>query len=162
MFKGLCPSFLIKMRLEGSTIQNVNFFTGLEGIQQRFVPFNGGFGTQQLHWLAHTLEEAVDQNQSILVASHLPLHLEAASPQNLAFDYDQALDILKTHGQGRVVAYFAGHRHSGGYHHSTDGIHHLTIQAPLTHGLCFAYADVYSNQIQLQGQGKQRSYLLNF
>ena len=140
----------------------VNFFTGLEGVNQRFVPFNGGFGQSQLNWLAEVLDQAVQKDEKIIVASHLPLNEKAANPQNLAFDYDDALQILHTHGQGCIVSYFAGHRHSGGYAQDHMGIHHLTIQSPLTHGLCFASADVYSNRLEIQGQGKHRSYTFHF
>ena len=30
----------------------VNFFEGLKGEEMRFVPFNGGLGESQLHWLS--------------------------------------------------------------------------------------------------------------
>lgn len=140
----------------------VNFFEGLSRENQRFVPFNGGFGQVQLQWLKEILAQAQHNNERCLVVSHLPCFTEAASPKNVAFDADDLRSILNTYSE-QVVAYFAGHRHGGGYAQDQEsGIHHLTIQAPLTHGLCASTVKVYPNYLELEGLGKQRSYTLKF
>ena len=135
-----------------------NYFDGLSRDKLRFVPFNGGLGEQQRTWLKSELDEAKQVDEQVLVMGHLPLYPEAASPRNVAFDADEALSVLQQ--SGCVAAYFAGHRHRGGYAQDTTGIHHVTVQAPLIHGYCAATADVYSDRITICGEGAHKSYRL--
>lgn len=140
----------------------VNFFEGLPSKDQRFVPFNGGIGQEQLQWLKEVLVQAKLENERCLIASHLPCFTKAASPKNVAFDADELRATLNEYNE-QVVAYFAGHRHGGGYaQDSESGIHHLTIQAPLTHGLSASTIKVYEQYLELEGLGRQRSYSLSF
>ena len=140
----------------------VNFFEGLSKKHQRFVPFNGGFGQTQLTWLKETLSQAQKNNERCLIASHLPCYSKSASPKNVAFDADELRQTLNEYSQ-EVVAYFAGHRHGGGYAQDPkSGIHHVTIQAPLTHGLCASTITVYKDYLDLVGLGQQKSYSLKF
>ena len=137
----------------------VNFFEGLEGLEQRFVPFNGGFGEEQLRWLKHTLEAAEKQGNRVMIFTHTPIFEGAASARNLAFDYDRALSVI--HNSKAVKVVMAGHYHRGGYAQDECGVHHVTIQSPLTHGHCFALVEVYKDKIECVGRGKQRSYTLS-
>ena len=139
-----------------------DYFEGLEGLEQRFVPFNGGFGTEQLEWLKETIASSHTQKERVLVFVHNPICEDAASAKNLAFDYDTALDILHSTPTGHVVAVFAGHYHNGGYAQDGHGIHHITIKAPLTHGKCFAYADVFNDRLHCAGKGAQPSFDCSF
>lgn len=136
-----------------------NFFEGLKGLEQRFVPFNGGFGSKQLSWLAQQLGAAKEKGERVIIFTHTPIFEGAASARNLAFDYDEALE--KIHTVGVVDLVMAGHYHRGGYAQDKYGVHHLTIQSPLTHGHCFAVMEVYEDKIECKGQGKQRSYTLS-
>ena len=117
-------------------------------------------GKKQLRWLRSTVKQAKANGDRIFIFSHLPFLDSAADAQNIAFDYDEVLDILHRDGEGQVVAVFAGHCHRGGYARDDYGIHHITMQSPLTHGECFGYVDVYESQLVLSGVGKQRSYSL--
>lgn len=145
---------------ERSKQGSVNFFDGLQGDQQRFVPFNGGLGERQLTWLHNVLELARDNGERVLVFSHIPLCSEASSEKNLAYDYAEVLRILHQIGAGSVVAVLAGHYHQGGYARDNKGIHHITLSAPLTHGESFGHLDVYEQQLVLTGTGGQSSYTL--
>ena len=136
-----------------------NFFEGLTPPKQRYVPFNAGLGAEQLSWLQGELSEARRAGDRVLVMGHLPLYAPAASPRNVAFDADEALEILQA--AGCVSAYFAGHRHGGGYARDASGIHHVTVQAPLTHGLCAALVDVSADCISVHGEGAHQSYQLS-
>ena len=124
----------------------------------RFVPFNGGFGEKQLDWLRHTIAQAVQNTEKILLFVHNPIYEAAASARNLAFDYDRVLHILHNTPKGSITAVFAGHYHRGGYAQDTHGIHHITILSPLTHGSSFAYADVYHDRIDVVGIDAQPSF----
>jgi hypothetical protein len=51
-------------------------------------------------------------------------------------------------GGDRVVAYFAGHAHQGGYMIDTHGIHHRTLESPLECApgvVAFGTVDVYDS-----------------
>jgi manganese-dependent ADP-ribose/CDP-alcohol diphosphatase len=139
----------------------VNYFDGLEGLNKRFVPFNGGLGTEQLEWLRTVLSQAKEKGDKVVIFTHAPLYEGAASARNLAFDYDEALTIIHEEGEGSVVAVMAGHFHRGGYAQDEHGVHHVTIQSPLTHGACFGVVEVYPDHLALVGQGAQRSHMLS-
>ena len=136
----------------------VDYFEGLEGLERRFVPFNGGLGAEQIAWLRSELNSCVRNREKVLIFVHNPLHPAAASEKNLAFDYDEVLQILHHESGKQVVAVCAGHYHRGGYTRDEHGIHHLTVQSPLTHGECFGYVDVYADRLEIKGQGAHRSH----
>ncbi|MEC7986305.1 MAG: metallophosphoesterase, partial [Myxococcota bacterium] len=140
----------------------VDYFRGLSGLNQRFVPFNGGLGEKQLLWLSLRIQEAVAAGERILVFSHIPLCPDAASARNIAYDYDRVLEILETEGKGNVKAVFAGHYHRGGYAKDKAGIHHLTLRAILTHNDSFGHVDVYMDRLEFVGRGGHGSKNLSF
>jgi len=136
-----------------------NFFEGLSRERYRFVPFNGGFGARQLSWLEAELTEAQARGERALIASHLPIFGDAASVRNVAFDADEALEITARFAP-HVALYMAGHRHGGGYAQHASGVHHLTVQAPLTHGVCGATVEVYEGRLMIHGLGAHKSHHL--
>ena len=104
---------------------SVNFFEGLTGMGSRFVPFNGGFGREQLEWFRETLEAARWSGERVIVLTHMPIHPMAcgrqahddpASAKNLPYDGPEAHRIIWEHGRGCVVAILAGHAHGGGHY----------------------------------------------
>jgi len=141
---------------------NVNYFSGLEGEQQRFVPFNGGFGARQLDWLRQQLKAAASQGDKVVILNHIPLFHEAASWKTVSYDCIEALEVLHEEGASCVVAVFAGHSHKGGYAVDGAGLHHVTVQAPLTHGMSFGCVDVFEDRLELIGQGALPSRTLTF
>ena len=138
----------------------IDYFKGLSGVDQRYAPFNGGLGQRQLEWLREALKEAQSSDERVMIFSHLPIYHPAADSQNIAFDYDRVLELIDEVDRGRVVAVFAGHCHRGGYAQDERGVHHVTIQSPLTHGECYGYIDVFSDRVEVYGVGAQRSYTL--
>lgn len=50
-----------------------------------------------------------------------------------------------------MVAVFAGHLHGGGYALDGEGIHHVTVESPLTHDEAFGYVDVFADRLELVG-----------
>lgn len=84
-----------------------DWFRGMEdaGYRRRFVPYNGGFGAEQLSWLRAELKSASDAGDRAVVLSHVPLHPEACGGGTMAWDYDDALDVLRSEeaGGGRDV-----------------------------------------------------------
>ena len=44
----------------------------------RWVPFNGGLGDQQTQWLRHTLHEAKQRGDRVVIFSHIPVNVEVS------------------------------------------------------------------------------------
>ena len=61
-----------------------------------------------------------------------------------------------------MVALFAGHKHSGGYGVDPEGMHHVTVESPLTHADCYGYVDVYEDRLELVGSGDLPSRTMKF
>ena len=136
--------------------QGINFFEGLERDEDlRYVPFNGGLGTQQLKWLRAEVRAASERGDRIVVLTHVPLLAEAASPRTLVYDSEAALEILHDEGRGQVVAVLAGHLHRGGYACDSAHIHHVTIRSPLSFERCFGYMEAYPDRLELVGSGEE-------
>ena len=42
------------------------------------------------------------------------------------------------------------------------GIHHVTLEAPLTHGVSYGTVEVYKDRLELKGQGNMRTCTMPF
>eukprot|EP00966_Prymnesium_polylepis_P310339 7170082-Prymnesium_polylepis.1 len=110
-----------------------DWFAGLDGLERRWVPYNGALGAAQLTWLRKELRAARHAGERVLVLSHAILHPAACDGTTLTWDYAEALREI--HRAGCVVAVVAGHDHAGGYHRDERGVHHLTLRSPLNDGV---------------------------
>ena len=120
-----------------------SFTAGLTGVEQRYVPINGGLGLEQLAWLEAELTEADRLGQRCLLLSHVVLHPDASDGSTLLWDYEACLRVIRKHGC--VAAALAGHQHEGGYAHE-DGVHFVTFKSPLNlgdDGSCFAALEIH-------------------
>lgn len=119
--------------------------------------YNGGLGARQLTWLWHTLQEAVDAVEPVLVFCHFPIYPD--NTHNL-LNTEVLLELLSACPQ--VVAYFNGHNHRGNYG-IYQGIHcvniHGVVEAEDTNA--FATVDVHKGHLMLNGFGRQESRKLN-
>merc|ERR1719276_602600 len=87
---------------------------GLEGLEKRFVAFNGAVDVPQIEWLRSTLEEAKVKGEKVIILSHQPILPGSSSPVCLIWNYDVVLNLLREY-KCTVAAAFAGHAHRGGY-----------------------------------------------
>ena len=123
-------------------------FTGnLEGLNQRFVFYNGAVGDKQLEWFDKELEDAKAAEQNVLVFCHMPLLPGICRPGMLLWNYDAVLDTIHAHGN-RVKGVFCGHVHHFGFKRDDRGIPHMVLPAILEtapgtdgHGMIEAHAD---------------------
>lgn len=106
-----------------------DFFHELEEDLHRYVPYNGAIGQQQLKWLHNTLQASMEKNHKCIVLCHMPVYRPASSAKNLLWNAEEVLSLLQRYPN--VVAYLAGHDHTGGYACDTAGIHHIVPPAPL-------------------------------
>jgi len=110
----------------------VDFAGGLHGLDRRFTPMGGGFRKEQLAWLGEQLAEAEDAGDRVMVFTHLPVMPESTVPGALAWNYDEALAVLRRASPGTVALVLAGHFHEGGHaQDSSSGTHHVTLPSPL-------------------------------
>jgi manganese-dependent ADP-ribose/CDP-alcohol diphosphatase len=138
---------------------------GMEGVQKRFVAFNGGVDTVQLEWLRGTLQQARDAKEKVIILSHQPILPGSSSPVCLVWNYDEVLTILREYNDVVVVS-LSGHAHKGGYQRDEEsGIHFRVIEAALespspikTYGM----VDMYDDRLIIRGFGECTSAEYDF
>eukprot|EP00242_Pyramimonas_sp_CCMP2087_P008312 CAMPEP_0198207660 /NCGR_PEP_ID=MMETSP1445-20131203/11098_1 /TAXON_ID=36898 /ORGANISM="Pyramimonas sp., Strain CCMP2087" /LENGTH=382 /DNA_ID=CAMNT_0043880775 /DNA_START=197 /DNA_END=1348 /DNA_ORIENTATION=- len=129
-------------------INGGNWFQGVEGLQRRFVPYNGQFSATQLQWLRGVLGGAATAGERVIIACHQPCYPAATNDCNLPFNYDLCLNILHEF-KGVVVAWIAGHDHDGGYAVDEGGIHHMVPASPLEVEVgedAFGHVEVFASE----------------
>ena len=111
------------------------YFEGLEGLGNRWVPFNGGVGEEQLAWLRGQLSEAVANDERVIVFSHLLVHPETTanrSGRTLIWNYQDVLDAVEDERWGKnVAAVVSGHQHEGGLFTNDNGTHFVVMESPM-------------------------------
>eukprot|EP01095_Lingulamoeba_sp_RSL-Kostka_P005931 TRINITY_DN1805_c2_g1_i2.p1 TRINITY_DN1805_c2_g1~~TRINITY_DN1805_c2_g1_i2.p1 ORF type:complete len:264 (-),score=101.07 TRINITY_DN1805_c2_g1_i2:336-1127(-) len=51
----------------------VDWLEGVEGVEKRFVPYNGGIKEEQQTWLKNTLEDCKNNNEKAFIFAHSPI-----------------------------------------------------------------------------------------
>jgi len=135
-----------------------NWYDGIEGYQRRFVPYNGGFGKEQLDWFASELALASVKQERVIVLSHVIIHPKACAGGTMAWDYEKALDIIHSINNSNdvevVIAVLCGHDHRGFYYQDETGVHHCTFSSPLnkgSKGKAFGMIKVSPNTMEIVG-----------
>lgn len=134
-----------------------NWFMGMEdaGYRRRFVPYNGGFGNEQLEWFREELRSAAEEGERVIVMSHVILHPLACGGDTMVWDFEEALEAIGSEAAGGcVAAVLSGHDHKGGYHCDDNGVHHCTFSSPLNKGedgFAFGLVHVGSDCIEIRG-----------
>ena len=138
---------------------------GMDGVNKRFVAFNGGVDKPQLQWLEETLQQAREAREKVIVLSHQPILPGSSSPVCLVWNYEDILAILRQFNDVVVVS-LSGHAHKGGYERDEEsGIHFRVIEAALespspikTYGL----VDMYDDRLVIRGFGECTSAEYDF
>jgi len=129
---------------------------GLEGVEMRFVAFNGAVGQIQLEWLRSTLERVRALNEKAVIISHQPILPGSSSPVCLIWNYEEVLDVLREYDDV-VVASWSGHAHKGGYKRDDrSGIHFRVFEAALENNdphKTYSIIDVYDDRMEVRGFG---------
>lgn len=174
-------AFLNKKNPNNFEEKGVDWTQGLSGKSQRFVPYNGAIGKNQLSWLRETLLTALASNEKCIILSHVSLIPGACSISCVVWNYEEVLRIL--HNPGRtiedgsttsaeesgddefgptpVICCLYGHAHKGGYRMDRRGIHHITLQAPLEavgDEMAHATIDLMEDHLVIHGEGRVTSY----
>lgn len=136
---------------------------GLEGLERRFLMFNGAVGKEQLEWLDGILQEATELKQNVVVCCHLPLDPGASSKEALLWNYDEVMGVI--HRYNCVKVCLAGHDHKGGHSIDSHGVQHRVLEAALE---CppgtdaYGYIDVYDDKLSLIGTDRMVSTDMQF
>ena len=130
------------------------WFRGLRGTARRWVPFNGGFGREQLAFMRRELRRAAEHAERVVILTHVVLSPRACDGTTIAWDYDEVLTLI-AESKPTVAMVIAGHDHQGGYHlDAASGVHHLTLRSPLNEGAAgraYARVLVFADRIELRG-----------
>lgn len=103
---------------------------------------------------------AVLPHQQLMIyccsSGHLPVHPCSTDPICLAWNFDELLAIIGSHGS--VVCFIAGHDHDGGYCRDRNtGVHHLTLEGVIEtppDSDAFGTVSVYEDRMVLKGRGR--------
>lgn len=151
---------------------NADWLEGLVGIERRFVPFNGGLGSEQLEWLRGEL----DFDGRVVIAIHVPVEEGTASPTCLLWDFGEVGSVIRE-SRASVVAVFAGHDHNGGYKVVDHLVgeeedkkrltHHITLQSPMVapnvgHQWAHGVVSVYDDHLHMHGFGSVPTKIMPF
>ena len=143
--------------------EDLECLDGLNGLERRFVEFNGAIGTTQLSWLNNVLQKAQKNGQKVVIFCHVPIHPGNRKPLDLLWDYEDVLEVL---WQFRcVVACLHGHTHEADYYLDKNGIHHLAFEAVIEAQVdsnAFATLHVKNDSIVIEGFGVVKSQVLKF
>jgi manganese-dependent ADP-ribose/CDP-alcohol diphosphatase len=144
---------------------NENSPIGLQGIQKRFVAFNGGVGNDQLRWLNSTLSMAREHQEKVIILSHQTIHPYSSTPMCLIWNFEEVLAKLREY-RDVVVASFSGHAHRGSYVRDEDsGIHFCVFEAVLETpppGATYAIVYLHDSFLEIQGYGQCHSAMYSF
>ena len=119
--------------------------------------WNGGFGPDQLAWLAEQLQAAEQAGEKVALFAHHPIEAAASSAAHLAWDHAEAHALVTA--SPATVAYFAGHDHAGGYA-VVDGVHFWTLPALLESTAApnaYAIVEAWPDHLQVNGIGEVQS-----
>lgn len=114
-----------------------DWFHNIPPENQRYVPFNGQLGSDQLTWLERTLTYAAATGEKCIVFCHMPLYLPATKEQNLVWNCEEVLKLFyqaNTEVANTVLCCISGHDHNGGYSVDNHGIHHIVPPSPIECG----------------------------
>jgi manganese-dependent ADP-ribose/CDP-alcohol diphosphatase len=120
---------------------------------------NGGISKKQQTWMRQQLTEAYSLKQEVIVFCHFPLY-PSGHRKNL-WNSDDIIDILESFPN--VVAYIAGHHHTGNYG-SKSGKHYLTHKAMVETDSVnsFSVISIYPGTMIQNGYGLNQDRIVNW
>lgn len=121
-------------------------------------PWNGGISNAQYAWLETTLASAHAAGERVIVLGHYPIH---PFTDHCLWDSARLVEVLTA--APAVIAYLNGHDHRGGYA-EYRGKHFLNFRGMVETERDTAYSrvDVYSDRIDIVGQGTEPSRTLAY
>ena len=114
------------------------------------MPWNGGIGKNQLHWLEAQLGAAQGAGQRVIVLCHFPLF---GKEDHLLFNHTEVFTLISRYPC--VKAYFNGHYHAGNYVRK-DGVHMVNFKGMVdTKQNTFGLITLTPDSIIIKGYGRE-------
>lgn len=139
-----------------ATGTGVDWFEGLPVEKHRWVPFNGALSEEQVAWLRARLTASKAAGRHAVIFAHVALFAPASKPKTVLWNAEEVMALTHEFAD-TVVAVIAGHDHDGGYGVDAAGIHHVTVNAPLTATPgepCWAILELFDGWGRLECFGK--------
>ncbi len=122
------------------------------------VSWNSRPGDEQIEWVEEQLQEATEENETVLVLGHHPI---LPNGGHSIWNAIAVHELLKKYSCAKL--YLNGHNHAGAYI-DDEGLHYLTLNGMVeTEKVnAFAHADLFVDRLEITGFGRQESYTLKF
>lgn len=137
----------------------------LEGLDRRFMSYNGAVGDVQMTWLRNELDMAKKMRQRVFVFTHIPINPHPVLTGGLLWNYDEVKSVLQSY-PSVVQAVISGHVHDWSYSKDSFGIHYFTLPGVIeqppgeeAHGI----VNVYDTHFTISGFARQQpiAFLFN-
>uniref|UniRef100_A0A0B6ZS83 Calcineurin-like phosphoesterase domain-containing protein n=1 Tax=Arion vulgaris TaxID=1028688 RepID=A0A0B6ZS83_9EUPU len=142
--------------------EDTNDASGLEGLEKRWVSYNGGVSEKQLLWLSQVLMKANSKEENVIIISHIAVQCQHNdNGVCLVWNYNEIMDVI--HQYQCVIGFFAGHEHAGWDCLDEHGIQHITFQG-ITEtrpgGNAYATAHLWDHFLTISGVGRVPSFTI--
>ncbi|WAQ95416.1 ADPRM-like protein [Mya arenaria] len=141
--------------------EDQNSSIGLEGVNRRFVKYNGAFSEEQIIWIDSNLGEAEELKQNVIIIGHCGICPGATDDSCLCWNFPDVLSVIQS--RPCVLAYLSGHDHSGGRNVDEHGILHMAYPGVLENNVesDFGTCYMYSDKLVMKGNGRVPNLELN-
>jgi manganese-dependent ADP-ribose/CDP-alcohol diphosphatase len=122
------------------------------------INWNGGIGHKQLSWLKEELDQALQNNEKVMIFCHFPVYPDDI--HNL-LNYNDIIQVISNYHN--IIAWFAGHNHSGNYS-NFNMIHFVTLKGMVETEKSNSYSvvRVYENKVWINGSGREGTRILAY
>ncbi|MBX5157153.1 MULTISPECIES: metallophosphoesterase [unclassified Rhizobium] len=120
--------------------------------------WNAALSDEQFTWLGDEISSAAAAGEKVIVMNHYPVHPPG---EHDMWDCDRIVALLASHDN--VVAYLNGHNHVGNYG-KAGACHFVNFKGVVDTETenAFAIVEVYPDQIEIRGFGREESRTLAF
>ena len=118
--------------------------------QVNALPWNGGISRNQQLWMRSKLQEALDDEQNVILFCHFPVY-----PDSMRLGlWNDSVIVNLLEDYPNVIAYINGHEHNGNYGFRNN-IHYYTQKAMVDYPdkNSFSILQIFRHEIRIKGFG---------
>ena len=128
--------------------------------QPRKWGYNGQLSPERMDWLEDRLNDAASCGQRAIILTHIPILIEAACPDTVAWNNDEMLQLIDRHPN--VIAWLAGHEHAGGCFVRKGVLHKCVKGNCETEQPTASIVTLYSDRMELSAFGNEMDFVHTF